>query len=536
MNQRRLIVGVLGKYGKNLSLRKLKEIHGQAVTLGLCNHQTFACKLLNAYSNLNQPLLAHSVFTQIHSPDAVSWTCLISLYLHLQLPNKAFYVFSQLLLSGIKPDTFSIVGGVSACGRMGDLRGGKIVHAMIFRFGLWVSDSHSEPIVGNALIDMYSRSGQIKLAQRVFNAMEANADVASWTSLLSGYVKCGDLESARHLFDKMPLRNAISWTAMISGYVRGETPIRALELFQQMTRTKCKEEYPNDVTVVAVLSGCADVGAFDLGQSLHGFVEKNSMIMDVAVKNALVDLYSKSGNLDLAVKIFDKIEKKDVFSWTSMISGLALHGKGSQALEMLNNMLESGISPNEVTILSALSACSHAGLVVEGKGLFKRLMERYNLKPKIEHYGCLVDLLGRAGLLDEAIELIEGMPINPDAVIWRSLLSACLGHRSLNLAEMAARKILEVEPDDDGVYILLWNIYCSENRWEDALKTRKAMRDEKIKKKPGCSWIEVNGCVHEFLSCNPMHQHHGHAGAAEMYFVLQLINLQSKSECLSSAD
>ncbi|KAL7180716.1 hypothetical protein ACSBR1_039725 [Camellia fascicularis] len=506
------------------SLLKLKQIHGQSIILGIYNHhQHFTCKLLNSYLKLGQPLLAHTVFSHIQNPDVVSLTCLISIYLHLQLPTNAFSVFSHLVLSGLKPDGFSMVAALSACGRMGDLNSGKIVHAMAFRFEFW--GGSEPPILGNALIDMYSRNKRIQSAQTVFEAMEIK-DVASWTSLLSGYIKCNDLEHARHLFDIMPHRNVISWTAMIVGYVNGDSPIRALELFREMMRADGEEDYPTAVTIVAVLSGCADIGAFDLGVSIHGYVNKTNLIVDGVVNNALVDLYSKSGSLDLAVKIFDEIKRKDVFSWTTMISGLALHGKGREALEVFTKMLELGLTPNEVTFLSVLSACSHAGFVVEGERLFKRLIECYGLKPKIEHYGCMVDLLGRAGLLEEVAEFIERMPINPDAVIWRSLLSACLGRRNLKLAEMAGKKILELEPDDDGVYILLWNIYCSENRWEDALKTRKMMRDLKIKKRPGCSWIEVNGVVHEFLAEDTVHHVY-----QEIYILLDVINKQSKLDC-----
>ncbi|XP_052207625.1 pentatricopeptide repeat-containing protein At2g22410, mitochondrial-like [Diospyros lotus] len=529
---------VLVQYGKEMngksleilvqrcrkSLASLKQIHGQAIALGLLNqHQTLACRLLDAYSKLGHPLLAHSVFfTHIRNPDVVSFTCLISLYLQLQLPANAFSVFSHLVLSGVKPDGFSMVAALSACGRMADLGCGKIVHSMVLRFGFW----GSEPILGNALIDMYSRNGRILSARMVFEGMEVK-DVASWTSLLNGYVMCDDLDSAFQVFDRMPQRSSISWTAMIAGYVRGKTPIRALQLFQQMIRAQGggEEECPNAITIVAVLSGCADIGALDLGRSIHSYAYKTNLIWNVALNNALVDLYSKSGTLKLAVKIFDEITEKDVFSWTAMISGLALHGEGRHALELFTNMLESGHIPNEVTFVSVLSACSHAGLVVEGQSLFNKLIQCYDLEAKMEHYGCMVDLLGRAGLLDEAAKFIKGMPFKPDAVIWRSLLSACLGQGNVKLAEMAGKKILELEPDDDGVYMLLWNVYWSENRLEDAMKARKMMRDQKIKKRPGCSWIEVNGVVQKFLADSTVLQ-----VDAEMCTLLEIINNQSKTE------
>ncbi|XP_059647225.1 pentatricopeptide repeat-containing protein At2g29760, chloroplastic-like [Cornus florida] len=511
MNQK-LFLLLRYKWG---NVEKVKQIQAHAITTGLCNHQHFACKLINTYSKMDKPLEAQSVFNQIQNPDVVSWTCLISLYIRIERPSKAFSLFSDLILTGLRPDEFSIVAGLSACARGRDLISGKVVHGMVFRYGCG-----SDTIVGNALIDMYSRNGRIELAQLVFRDM-VEKDVSSWTSMLNGFVMCSDFESARCVFDEMPKRNSISWTAMISGYVCAKTPIRALELFRDMRAED--EDHPTTITIVSVVSACADIGALDLGRSIHGYINKVNLITDVTVDNALIDMYSKSGALAFAMVIFGDMPKRNVFSWTTMISGLALHGKGSRALELFSNMLESCVTPNEVTFVSVLSACSHAGLVIEGQMLFNRMIQCYGLKPKIEHYGCMVDLLGRVGLLDEAVEFIEKMPIKPDAVIWRSLLSACIGRGSLKVAELAGKKVLELEPGDDGVRILLWNIYCSTSRWDDALKTRKMMREQKIKKKPGCSWVEVNGVVHEFLAEDATF----HA-IADVHILLEAIAKQSK--------
>lgn len=395
---------------------------------------------------------------------------------------------------------------------------GRIVHGMVFRFELG-----KEPIVGNALIDMYSRNVRIEMAEVVFGNMVIK-DVASWTSLLNGFIKCGDIESARKVFDEMPQRNVISWTGMIVGNVSWKTPVGGLELFRRMRAEG--EDSPTAITIVAALSGCADIGALDFGRSIHGYINKlGNIATNVAVNNALIDMYSKSGSLELAVEIFGQMPIKDMFSWTTMISGLALHGKGRYALEVFDNMLASEQIPNEITFVSVLSACSHAGLVSEGRNLFNKMIDCCGLKPKVEHYGCMVDLLGRAGHLEEAIELIEQMPIDPDAIIWRSLLSACLGNGNLKLAEMAGKKVIELEPDDDGVYVLLWNIYCAANRWEDALKTRKMMREQKIKKKPGSSWIEMNGAVHEYLAEDTMHH-----VPVDIFAILDAIIKQSKPD------
>ncbi|KAJ4823949.1 hypothetical protein Tsubulata_016430 [Turnera subulata] len=462
------------------------------------------------YSKLGYQEEALKVFDHIQDPDIVSYTCLLNLYLHAQLPTKALVVFSELINGGLRPDSFSVVGALSACGRSKSLLAGKVVHGMVFRYHLG-----SESFVGNALIDMYCRNDRIEAAQLVFKLMGVR-DVSSWTSLLNGFVLCNDLVSAKMVFDEMPLRDSVAWTAMITGFVQGEMPIEALEMFREMKAEGVSP--PTVVTVVAVLAGCADTGALDHGQAIHGYMEKVSLTEDTTVRNALMDMYSKGGCPELARKIFNGMRKKDVFSWTTMIAGYAFHGKGNDALELFHDMLQSRVIPNGITFLSVLSACSHSGLVVEAQRLFMRMIQCYPFEPRIEHYGCMVDLLGRAGLLEEAKEFIENMPVDPDAVIWRSLLGACLLHGNLSMAEMAGKKIIQLELNDDGVHVLLCNIYCSANRMEEALKMRKMMGRIKVKKKPAHSWIEVNGVVHEFLAEDKIL-----SASGDVYFCIEMI-------------
>ncbi|KAK1435940.1 hypothetical protein QVD17_01713 [Tagetes erecta] len=500
----------------------ITQIHAHAITTGLIQtHQHFACKLLNIYAkSLNNPTKSHKIFNQIQNPDIISWTCLMSINLHAQQPLKTLSLFSDMIVSaGLKPDGHCIVAAISACGSAKDLVMGKMVHGMVLRYEL----GGEKPIVANALIDFYSRNGRIDLAKRVFEFM-VGKDIASWTSLVNGYIVCGDVVAAGQVFDEMPERNVISWTAMIVGHVRSRNVIRGLKLFREMRMKSEDCDRPTSITIVAVLSGCADIGALDFGGSLHAYVNKVAdLVTDVSVNNALIDMYSKGGNLELARKVFEKMPQKDVFSWTSLISGFALHGEGRFAVEIFNNMVLSGLSPNDVTFLSVLSACGHGGLIKEGQFLFDKMVHKYGLKPTIKHYGCMVDLFCRAGDIPKAMELIKKMPLEPDAVIWRSVLSACMIKRDLQLAEIAAKKVLELEPNDDGVYMLLWNLYRLTNKWEDAVKTRKLMRNQNIKKQPGCSWIEINGFVHEFTAEGTMHQL-----AVDVQTVLEVLSGQSR--------
>nr|AYM00910.1 pentatricopeptide repeat protein [Salvia miltiorrhiza] len=492
---------LLAQWGTRFNF--LNEILAHTITAGVFARE-FAGGLLGAYAKLNKVVEARKIFDVMPNRDVGSWTSLQNLYLNIKRPRKTLAIFSELISSDFpKPDSHSLVAALSACARCKDLRNGRAIHAMAYKYL-----EKPRPNVHNALIDMYGKTRRVGLAHRVFSGIDYK-DVAIWTSLLNGYIVNGDMCSAQKVFDEMPQRNVFSWTAMIVGCVRDKNPLEALELFMKMRSEDVGEHCncnPTTFTVVALLSACADIGALNLGSSVHGYVNKrHGFVLDATVNNGLMDMYGKSGNLDSAVKLFDSMRRKDLFSWSIMISGLALHGKGRDALVVFDSMVKSGLLPNEVTYLSVLSACSHAGLVTEGERLFERFVNGYNMKPSIEHYGCMVDLFVRAGLLEKALWLVERMPMKPDAVIWKSLLAACLQHGNFELAEVAGKKVLELDPDDDAVYVLLFNMYRSKNRRGDALSAMKMMRDQRIKKTPGCSWIEVNGVAHEFLAESSQH-------------------------------
>ncbi|GFP88527.1 pentatricopeptide repeat-containing protein at1g08070 [Phtheirospermum japonicum] len=489
------------------------------------------------------------------NPNVGLWTSLQNLYLNSKQPTKALMVFSELISSdSAKPDSHSIVAALSACARSKDLRNGTAIHGMVYKYL-----QEPRPNVHNALIDMYGKNQRVDLAELVFSNINFR-DVAIWTSLLHGYILSGDMESANGVFDEMPHRNVVSWTAMIVGYVRKKNPIEALELFARMRlvdviggnwlidmygksgnldsslklfdNMRRKDLFswttmisglalngqgkqailvfdamvesglsPNEVTFLSVLSACSHAGLVTDGERLfEKFVNSYRMRPWIEHFGCMVDLFIRAGLLEKAIRPFDNMRRKDLFSWTTMISGLALNGRGKQAILVFDAMVESGLSPNEVTFLSVLSACSHAGLVTDGERLFEKFVNSYRMRPWIEHFGCMVDLFIRAGRLEKAIRLIKEMPMKPDAAIRRSLLGACLGSGNLELAEIAGEKAVELEPDDDAVYVLLWGIYRSRNRWDDASRVMKMMRDRRIKKTPGCSWIEVDGVFHEFLA------------------------------------
>ncbi|XP_051125509.1 pentatricopeptide repeat-containing protein At2g20540-like isoform X2 [Andrographis paniculata] len=497
-----MLQNILQTWGTHYSV--LNQILAHTLTLGIFNH-TFYSKLLKAYVKLNKLFEGQRIFDRISNPDAAAWTSLENLYLNNRMPSEALRVFSKLTWSdSAKPDSHSIVAALSACARSKDIANGRIIHGIAYKY----LQTPGFPNVDNALIDMYGKNERIGMAWRVFNAIDFK-DVAIWTSLLNACLLNGDLKTACQVFDIMPQRNVFSWTAMIVGYIRMSKSMEALELFVRMQHDlqdaageKQRQCNPTAVTVVAMLSGCADIGALNLGSSIHGYINKRcGFVSNVAVNNGLIDMYAKSGHLEAAVRLFDVMRRKDLFSWTSLISGLAINGRGECALQVFDSMVESSrLAPNEVTFLSVLSACSHSGLVIQGEELFERFICRYGIKPRIEHYGCMVDLFIRAGCVEKAVSLIEVMPLEPDAVIWRSVMRGCFEHGNLAMAEAAGKKAIELEPGDDAVYVLLWSIYCSKKRWKDSLRTLQMMREQRIKKTPGCSWIEVNGVVCEFVA------------------------------------
>lgn len=503
------------------TIRELQRIHAQALTHGLHpNQQSISCKIFRSYAEFGRPADAGRLFDEIPHPDIISFTSLMSLHLKLDHHWKAISVFSHAIASGHRPDGFAAVGALSASGGLGDQRIGSAVHGLIFRCGL-----DSELVVCNALVDMYCRCGKFEPARTVFDRMLVKDEV-TWGSMLYGYMKCVGVDSALSFFYQMPMKSTVSWTALITGHVQDKQPIQALELFGKML---LEGHRPNHITIVGVLSACADIGALDLGRAIHGYGSKSNATTNIIVTNALMDMYAKSGSIASAFSVFEEVQMKDAFTWTTMISSFTVQGNGRKAVELFWDMLRSGILPNSVTFVSVLSACSHAGLIQEGRELFDKMREVYHIDPRLEHYGCMVDLLGRGGLLEEAEALIDHMDVEPDIVIWRSLLSACLAHGNDRLAEIAGKEIIKREPGDDGVYVLLWNMYASSNRWKEALDMRKQMLSRKIYKKPGCSWIEVDGVVHEFLVEDKTHD-----ARREIYVTLEIMARHLKMDPIPS--
>ena len=350
---------------------------------------------------------------------------------------------------------------------------------------------------------MYMKCGSFEDAKRLFDKMQ-DKDIFSWTTMLDGYAKLGEYDEARHVFDAMPRKDIAALNALISAFEQNGKPKEALAVFRELQLSK--DAKPDEVTLVCALSASAKLGAMDLGRWIDVYIKKHGIKLNYHLTTSLIDMYAKCGDLEKALEVYYSVERKDVFVWSATIAGLAMHGHGRATLDLFSKMLEAKVKPNAVTFTNVLCACSHKGLVNEGQRLFYQMEPVYGVVPGEKHYACMVDMLGRSGLLQEAVKFIEKMPILPTISVWGALLGACRLHGNIELAGQACSRLLELDPRNHGAYVLLLNIYARTGKWDRVSGLRKNMRDFGLKKEPGCSSIEVNGIVHEFLVGDNSHK------------------------------
>ncbi|XP_061355843.1 pentatricopeptide repeat-containing protein At2g34400 [Gastrolobium bilobum] len=434
--------------------------HSMVFKLGLDSDSHTSHSLITMYARCGELGCARKVFDEISEKDLVSWNSLISGYSKMGYAREAVEMFGELRDAGFEPDEMSLVSVLGACGELGNLDLGRWVEGFVVEHNMTLNS-----YIGSALISMYA--------------------------------KCGDLVSARRVFDSMAKKDVITWNAVISGYAQNGMADEAISLFHGM-----KEEYinPNKITLTAVLSACAGIGALDLGKQIDEYASQRGFQHDIFVATALIDMYAKCGSLDSAQRVFKDMPRKNEASWNAMISALASHGKAKEALSLFQRMSNEGggARPNDITFVGLLSACVHVGLVAEGYRLFDMMSTLFGLVPKIEHYSCMVDLLSRAGHLYEAWDLIEKMPEKPDKVTLGALHGACRRQKNVEIGERVMHLLLELDPSNSGNYIISSKIYANLNMWDDSARMRELMRQKGVIKTPGCSWIEIENQLHEF--------------------------------------
>lgn len=430
----------------------------------------------------------------------VVWNAMISGYVHHEFYHEALETFRKMLRLEIQLDSFTYTGVITACSNAGLFQLGKQVHAYLLRTYMKSiqDDTLSE---NNALISFYSRCSKIDAALYVFDHMKVR-DLVSWNAILSTYVNAGCIQEAYSHFKNMPEKNLLSWTVMIAALAQNGFPEEGLKLFCKMKGDGLE---PCDYAFAGSITSCAVLGSLENGRQLHAQIVRSGYEASLSAANALITMYARCGVVEAANCVFYTMPFLDPVSWNAMIAALGQHGRGTEALELYEQMLNEGILPDRITFLTILSACNHAGLVEEGRRYFDSMHKLYKINPGEDHYARVIDLLCRAGRFSEAMNVIESMPFKPGAPVWETLLAGCRIHGNMELGVKAAEKLFDLIPQHDGTYILLSNIYSALGRWDDAAKVRKLMRDRGVKKEPGCSWIEVENKVHIFLVDDSVH-------------------------------
>ncbi|KAL0417552.1 UNVERIFIED_CONTAM: Pentatricopeptide repeat-containing protein, chloroplastic [Sesamum radiatum] len=428
-----------------------------------------------------------------------SWTSSIAHHCKNGRLSKAVLQFTRMRTSGVEPNHVTLVTLLSGCADFPSqgLSLGPSIHGYARKMGIDVGNV----MVGTALIDMYSKFGEMGLARLSFDHMGIKNKV-SWNTIINGYMRNGEFEKALNLFEEMPEKDAVSWTVLIDGFVKKGRFQEALIWFQEMQSFGTT---PDFVTMVSVLSAIANLGTLGLGLWLHRFVLMHDFRDDIRVNNSLIDMYCRCGCVRLACQVFNNMPKRSLVSWNSIIVGLACNAHAEEALNYFHLMQNDGFKPDGVSYTGALTACSHAGLVEEGLELFQAMTQVHNITPRIEHYGCIVDLYSRAGRLKEALLVVEKMPMKPNEVVLGSLLAACRTCEDVDLAERLMNYIYDLDPNGDFNYVLLSNIYAAKGSWQGASNVRKKMKAHGVQKRPGISSIEVNGIIHEFVAGDKSH-------------------------------
>ncbi|CAK9218414.1 unnamed protein product [Sphagnum troendelagicum] len=433
-----------------------KQVHAHMTQSGLQPNAYLGNILLNMYVSIGSLPDACQVFEKLVKRDVVTWTSMIVGYSKHGCVEKAFESFCQMQREGVNPNTITCMSMLKACASPRSLMWGKQVHAHINAAGF-----EPDMRLATALINMYAKCGSIKDAFDAFRQMQQE-EVRLKNALIGMYVKCGSRDEAFGVFHEL----------------------------QQ------KGVEPDKISYLSILNACANPAALEQGKQIHGYIKKSGYLW---VGNALIDMYAKCGSLVAAHEVFDAMHDRDEVSWNTLIGGLAQHGCGKQALEVFEQMKCAGVQPNEVTFVGVLSACSRAGLVDEGHHYFSSLCETHGITPTDAHYGCMVDLLGRAGNLNEAEEFIKKLPFEAGPAIWGALLGACRIHGNVKLAEHAGEYCLKLEPQNAGVYVLLMHIYAAAGMWDGVARVRNTMKERGVNKELGRCWIEVNKRMHSFV-------------------------------------
>ncbi|KAM3270517.1 pentatricopeptide repeat-containing protein, chloroplastic [Capsicum chacoense] len=519
------------------ALHEGKQGHAISVKSGLDLDNIFGSSLINFYAKVGLVNDAELIFHRVIEKDVVTWNLLMSCYVQSGKIDKTLDLSRLMRLKGFRFDSVTLSTILSASAELRDLKLGREGHCFCVR-----NTFDKDIVVASGIINMYAKCEKIPDARRVFdNTMEK--DLVLWNTLLAAYAEVGLSGESLRLFYQMQLyglpQNTISWNSVILGFLRNGQINEAIDMFTQMktvgldpnivtyttlisglTQNGHNSEAltyfkqllqagyrPNSASIVAALSASTNMASLHDGRSIHGYILRRKIPLSLPVATSLVDMYTKCGSLNCANCIFDLIPEKKLALYNAMISGYALHGRAIEALALFKRLCKEGVEPDSITFTSVLSSCCHAGLVKEGLDVFYDMLTVHHMKPRVEHYGCIITLLSRCGDLDEAMQLIQSMPFEPDANVFESLLVACRELRETELEKHIANCLIMMEPDNAGHYVSLSNAYATTGRWDEVSKLRDLMKKKGLRKRPGCSWIQVGAEFHTFVSGDKWHPH-----------------------------
>lgn len=486
---------VLKACGEMKDLSRGRKVHDR-VAGGVLGWNLYVCNaLVSMYAKCGDLTAARKVFEEMPHRDAVSWNGMISAYASSGNWDEAFELFERMRADEkeLNVVTWNMIAG-------GHLKRGNSLEALELTSLLKRSGSSLDYVTAVVALNACSQLGFLRSGREVhgltvrhlFHEIEPVRN-----SLITMYLRCKETPSAEILFETATTRNLVSWNCMVSGFAALNQVAQTSRLFRDMVRSGLQ---PNHVTTVAILALCGRVADLRHGKELHCYVAKRHEFAERRLLwNSLIDMYCKSGRISAARKVFNLMKNRDEVSYTSMIAGYGMQGDGLTALKLFNEMVDRGIKPDGVALVAALSACSHAGLVIEGQELFDAMASCHGLVPKLEHYSCMVDLYGRAGMVARSEMIMNTMPIEPTAVMWAALLGACQVCRNTEIGERAADRLLKTKTDNPGHYVLAANLYACVGRWEELARVRVMMRDLGLRKAPGCAWVSLGDGVHPFV-------------------------------------
>ncbi|KAK8710199.1 hypothetical protein V6N13_145536 [Hibiscus sabdariffa] len=460
------LVSLVSACAKLMSFKLGKTIHGFVIRRGFENELSLVNALLNLYAKTGSVKLAEKSFRMIQGKDVVTWSSMISCYSHNGAAVEALKLFNEMINKGCQPNAVTVVSALQACAVACDLDEGRRIHELVTKRGFDLEIS-----VSTALIDMY--------------------------------MKCLSPDEAVNVFSKMPRKDVVAWVALLSGYTLNGMAYKSIGIFRDMLASGIQ---PDAVSMVKILASSSELGILRQAVCLHGYVTRSGFDNNAFIGASLIELYSKCGSLDYAIRVFEGIIDKDVVLWSAMISGFGIHGRGEESLKLFYRMVKSSTAkPNNVTFVSILSACSHAGLLLEGIEIFHMMVNDYGLDPGSQHYSIVVDLLGRTGEVDKAMDIINRMPIPVEPHVWGALLAACRIHHNVEIGELAAKNLLGIDSNHAGYYILLSNMYAVDGKWGNLAQIRTLIREKGLKKMIGQSMVEIRNEIHSFVADDKLH-------------------------------